>query len=171
MQATAFENLPIANTPARGMVTFQVEQNPVAVIRSEGMSLLNAHWREVAQYPEVQVLDPDWQIYEQMERSGKLWVLTARDGGRLVGYIVMMLSRHLHYRSLTIAIDDIHFIHPDYRKGLTGYRMIRTTVKAMQALGVRMCTFRTKAAKDHGQLFRRLGFEPNDIVYAKILER
>lgn len=152
-------------------VRFQVEKSPVAVIRSEGMDLLKQHWAEVVQFPEHQILDPDWIIYETLEHQNKLWVLTARDRGRLVGYIVMLLSRHLHYRTIVTATDDIHFLHPDYRHGLTGYRMIAHTVRAMSALGVRMCMFRTKALNNHGKLFERLGFVPHDVVYAKILEK
>jgi hypothetical protein len=135
------------------------------------MDLLKQHWEEVVQFPEQQILDPDWPVYEMLEKQGKLWVLTARAHGELVGYIVMLLSRHLHYRTITTAMDDIHFLHPDYRHGLTGYRMIALTVKAMAAMGIRMCTFRTKALNNHGKLFERLGFVQHDVIYAKILER
>jgi GNAT superfamily N-acetyltransferase len=161
---------PIEAPPQPSAITFHVEKSPVSVIRSEGMDLLARHWEEVATHQHVQVLDPDWPVYEAMERLGKLWVLTARDRGVLIGYVVMMLSRHLHYRTLLVATDDIRFLHPDYRRGWTGYRMIVMTEKAMAALGVRKCVLRTKFLLDHGKLFERRRFVKEDIVYSKILE-
>jgi hypothetical protein len=156
--------------PPPPRVLFQIEESPVEMIRREGLDLLKQHWAEVVQFPETQILDPDWVVYDTLEKTGKLWVLSARHGGRLVGYIVMMLSRHLHYRTIITATDDIHFLHPDYRRGLTGYRMIALTAQAMSARGVKMCTFRTKALNNHGKLFERLGFVQHDVIYAKIME-
>jgi hypothetical protein len=150
-------------------VTFNVEDKPVSVIRTEGMDLLAQHWEEVAIQRDEQILDPDWPAYEALERLGRLWVLTARDQGRLVGYIVMLLTNAMHYRTLSMATDDSHFLHPDYRRGLTGYRMLMMTEKAMAARGIRKCVLRTKFLLDHGKLFERLGFVKEDIVYSKIL--
>jgi hypothetical protein len=162
------EPLPAAVPPSR-QVVFQVEQSPVAMIRSEGLDLLKQHWEEVAPHRDIQVLDPDWAVYETLERFGRLWVLSARDRGRLVGYIVMTLSQNMHYRKLKMATDDIHFLHPDYRRGLTGYRMLVLAEKAMAELGVGKCVFRTKFLLDHGKLFERRKFVKEDIIWTKML--
>lgn len=146
------------------MITYQVEL--LATARPDAEALFGLHWEEVAQFKEVQELDPDWEQYDLLEQKGRLWIMTARDDGKLVGYIAMLLGRHLHYRKLLTAVDDLHFVHPDYRKGLTGYRLIALTVKAMREKGVQFIAFRTKAASDHGALFERLGLAKHDVVYA-----
>jgi hypothetical protein len=145
-------------------ITFQEEG--VAVIRSEGMDLLRQHWAEVAQFPDIQQLDPDWDQYELFEKKGRLWALTARDQGVLIGYISVLLGNHLHYKTLKTAVEDVHFLHPDYRKGLTGYRLLALTRKAMALRGVQFWALRTKVQHDHGLLFERLGLEKHDMVYA-----
>ena len=148
------------------MVDFAVER--IGVVW-ENMDVVRKHYEEIAQFPEVQKLDPDFEAYDRMEQAGKLWVLTARDGGKLVGYIVMLVSHDLHYRQLLRAVEDIHFILPEYRKGILGYRMLRRTRDEMKAKGVQTVTFRTKAGKSHGVLIERLGGVLQDLVYTVVL--
>ena len=117
----------------------------------------------------MQKLDPDWDFYYRVEAQDKLWVLTARSGGCLIGYTVMMLSSDPHYRKLMRATEDIHFLLPEYRKGLTGYRMLAKTKRAMKEKGAHTVTFRTKANANHGLLFERLGGVLHDLVYTIVL--
>lgn len=143
--------------------TFQVED--VAAVQREGLPLLDKHYDEIAQFKQVQKLDPDWPVYYRIEEQGKLWVMTLRRHGEMIGYIVMMLTNDMHYRKLMRATEDIHFILPEYRKGLIGYRMLAKTVQAMKAKGAHTVTFRTKAEANHGKLFERLGGVLHDMVY------
>lgn len=144
------------------MVEFAVEK--IGVLW-QNMDVVQAHYEESAQFKQVQKLDPDFEAYDRAEQADKLWVMTARDGEKLVGYIVMLLSADMHYRKMRRATEDIHFILPEYRKGLTGYRMLSETKRAMQEKGVHTVTFRTKAEASHGVLFERLGGVLHDLVY------
>jgi len=148
------------------MITYRVET--IAVVEA-ATDLVRQHYEEVAQFKEVQKLDPDWDAYERIEESGKLWVMTVRDDGVMVGYMVMMLSMDLHYRGLRRATEDIHYLLPEYRKGLIGFKLLRLTVQAMKEKGVKLVTMRTKAAHSHAALFERLGGELQDLVYGIVL--
>jgi GNAT superfamily N-acetyltransferase len=145
-------------------ITYQVET--LAATRDEALPLLDRHYEEIAQFKDVQKLDPDWETYEALERTGKLWVMTVRDRGSMVGYIVMVINRNLHYKQLMMATEDIHFLLPAYRKGLIGYRMLAKAKEAMKARGCRMAAMRCKAGMSHAPLFERLGGELSDMVYA-----
>jgi L-amino acid N-acyltransferase YncA len=149
-------------------VVFQVES--VKAVRHEVIPLIEQHYQEIAQFKEVQKLDPDWEAYGRLEDQGKLWVLTARSDGNLVGYIVMLLTRDMHYRNLLKATEDIHFLLPQYRKGMTGYRMLAMMKRAMKEKGAHMINVRTKANSDHGLLFERLGGVLHDLVYTIVLD-
>ena len=152
---------PRRHTPA---ITYQVET--LAATRDEALPLLERHYEEIAQFKDIQKLDPDWDAYATMERAGRLWVMTVRDHGALVGYIVMVIARALHYKQLLVAQEDIHFLLPEYRKGLTGYRMLVKAKQAMQARGCKMIIMRCKAEiVNHAPLFERLGGELSDLVY------
>jgi len=149
-------------------ITFQTES--VAAVRRDGWPhLFEVHYEEIAQFKKVQQLDPDWEAYERMEQSGKLWVLTARKGSQLIGYIVMLISTDFHYRKLLKATEDIHFILSEYRKGIVGYKMLARMKQAMKDKGVQLISLRTKANADHGLLFERLGGQLHDKVYTIVL--
>jgi hypothetical protein len=148
-------------------ITFQVEG--VKAVQTEGLALLDSHYEEIAQFKQVQRLDPDWEAYYRLEQAGKLWVMTVRADGRMVGYIVMLLTTDMHYRQLLRATEDIHFILPEYRKGLTGYRLLVRMKQAMAEKGAHTITLRTKANSDHGVLFERLGGVLHDLVYTIVL--
>jgi N-acetylglutamate synthase-like GNAT family acetyltransferase len=60
-------------------------------------------------------------------------------------------------------------MHPDHRKGLRGLRLIMAAEKEMERQGVRLMSLRTKFKSNHGLLFERIGFEPQDIVHTKLL--
>lgn len=151
---------PRRSTPS---ITYQVEV--LAQVRNDILPLIERHYQEIAQFKDFQKLDPDWDDYEAIERAGKLWVLTARDRGMLIGYIVMVIGRSRHYRTLLMASEDIHYLLPEYRKGLTGYRLIAKTVAAMKEKGVGLTLLRTKAGQSHAVLFERLDGELSDLVY------
>lgn len=146
---------------------YQVET--LATVRADIQPLIERHYEEIAQFKDVQKLDPDWDVYAQIESQGKLWVMTARLDGVMIGYIVMLLSRDMHYRGLLRATEDIHFILPEHRKGLLGYRMLAKTKQAMKEKGARTVTLRTKANASHGVLFERLGGVLHDLVYTIVL--
>jgi hypothetical protein len=159
-----FTGLYRVGEPRRNAISYQVEK--LSTSREEALPLLERHYEEIAQFKDVQKLDPDWDSYTTLERNGNLWILTVRDNGVLVGYMVMVISRARHYKTLLMAAEDIHFLLPEYRKGLTGYRMIAKTLQAMRDKGVGMITMRTKADKSHAALFERLGGQLQDLVYA-----
>jgi hypothetical protein len=153
---------------AKSSVVFQVES--IGACRAECRSVIEQHYEEIAQFKSVQKLDPDWEAYAKLEELGKLWVMTARADGVLVGYIVMVVTRDMHYRTLLRATEDIHFLLPEYRKGLTGYRLLAKMKQAMQEKGVQTISLRTKASSDHGLLFERLGGVLHDLVYTIVLD-
>jgi L-amino acid N-acyltransferase YncA len=139
-------------------------------LRVECQQIIEEHYQEIALSKGVQKLDPDWAEYDRLEKMGKIWLMTARHQGVLVGYIVMIVSTHLHYKNMLMALEDIHYLRPEFRKGLTGYKLISLAVKSMERLGIKKIVLRTKFFANHGRLFERLGFVREDEVWSKTLE-
>jgi GNAT superfamily N-acetyltransferase len=129
--------------------------------------LLALHWEEIAPYKDLLTVNPDLQAYATLEQAGKLCVVTARYNGRLVGYFVIMLHAHHHYSHAIMAAEDLHFLHPDFRKGSAGLRLIAAAQAEAAARGAQVMSVRTKVSHSHGLLFERLGFTPQDVVYTK----
>jgi hypothetical protein len=98
-----FTGLYRIGEPRRSKPTVVFQRETIAVVRPEVQSLIEMHYEEVAQFKQAQKLDPDWEAYDRLEKTGKAWLMTARADGELVGYIVMLVGFHLHYKTLSTA--------------------------------------------------------------------
>ena len=56
---------------------------------------------------------PNWAIYQQAEAKGAAFLLTAREGGALIGYFFLaVVACSLHYR-IPEAVADIYYVDCD----------------------------------------------------------
>ncbi|MDE2098056.1 MAG: GNAT family N-acetyltransferase [Patescibacteria group bacterium] len=150
------------------MIAFK--QETYDEIIGDGLPLLKAHAAEVAHYPDLMTLDIDDVLYRAMEAKGRLFIASARDDRKLVGYISIFVAHHPHYRGVLHAAEDVHFVHPDHRDPHTAIGLLRFAEKAMRDRGVHVITLRTKVKHDHGRIFERMGFEAMDTVWIKRLD-
>lgn len=147
------------------MITFQREA--VADVIEEIKPLIALHWREIAHYQDIP-LDPDWDFYS---RNHTIRVFTARDNGTLVGYSVFFIAPNRHYKTSIQAVQDILFLHKDYRHGKIAYRMIKFCDCELKAEGAQVVYQHVKAAHDFGPLLGLLDYELVDLIYAKRLDK
>ena len=64
-------------------------------VRPELEKIITAHYEELSVTKEFP-LDPDWEVYDFLWKSGKLTFITCKDDGALIGYIIFFVSPHLH---------------------------------------------------------------------------
>lgn len=111
------------------------------------------------------------KAYELFHEAGALVGYTGRtQKGLLVGYIVFIIQPMLHYSDNILAQNDVVFLHPIVRKGLTGYRFLRFAINQ-----VKECTFggskvdcvqiSMKVKHQFQAIAERLGFCSTDILY------
>ena len=147
-------------------LTFQ-QETPDTFI-ADCMDLLIIHWDDVALNKDEVKLNPDWDLYMQLHANGSLHATTARTlAGELVGYCVYMVTRNLNYKDHVWAEGDVFFLHKDYRKGLSGVRLLKAAEAAMVSLGVTKIINKVKLHKDVGVLFERMGYTAVERVYVK----
>lgn len=149
------------------MLTYQVET--WWKVKREIGPLWELHWREIAGDQDTIPLDPDWTFYDGASELGKLLIVTARDGDKLVGYVFALITTHTHYRSTLHGFYDLFWLDPAYRKGWTGYRLMKEAEKAMKAKGVVKAFGQTKIWHDVSVIYLRLGWKPVEILYSKML--
>lgn len=138
--------------------------------RAEAAPLFELHWREIARSKSLLRLDPYDHLYALLEQYERLAVITARHEGRLVGYFVWFLGKHLHYQEVLMADEDIHFLLPQFRRGLNGYNLIKYAIEMVKPLGIRYFQVREKQGHEHPAIMRRLGLKPTDVTYSLALE-
>ena len=152
-------------TQRRG-VYYQAER--VSLLWEEAEPILREHWEEIARYKDIP-LAPDKEAYAGLEAAGQLRCYTVRDGYRMVGYAAFIVRRGLHYQGSLQAAQDVLYVDPGYRAGMTGVKLIRYAEQRLAAEGVQVVYHHAKRTNKVGQLLERLGYEFVEGIYAKRL--
>ena len=131
--------------------------------------LLELHYQELTHHKDVIKLDPDWARYTEMEHAGAFHIFTARDDEQLIGYSAFFLNHHIHYRHTVVAQNDVLYLHPDHRNGMTGIRLIKNSEREMKALGADKVVWHCKYSNDLQQILQRLGYTNEEAMLGKML--
>jgi GNAT superfamily N-acetyltransferase len=138
-------------------------------VKDEAAHLLEKHWEEIALNKEKIKLNPDWNAYDAMYKSGQLGIYTARKNGKLIGYFVVVATPSLHYKDHLFAVNDIIYLDPEHRKGFVGIKLIKFAEEDLKKFGVSVFTINTKVHKPFDSLMERLGFNLIERVYSKYI--
>lgn len=145
------------------------QQEFLLSVEDEIKPLLEDHWDEIATNKHIIKLNPDWDIYHQLEQEGMLHIFTARDEGKLIGYFVTITRANIHYKDHLFAANDIIFIKQEYRKGFTGIRLIKFAEKFLKEDGISVLLINTKIHKPFDKLLLWLNYKHIENVYSKFL--
>lgn len=148
-------------------ITYQ--QEFLVNIQKELELLLTDHWEDVAVNKDVIKLNPDWDAYHNLEDSGALKIFTVRVDEKLVGYFVVILRNHIHYKDHLYAFNDALFLKHEYRKGLTGAKLMKFAEKCLKDDQVSVLVVNTKRHKPFDGLLEWLGYSHVENVYSKYL--
>ena len=139
-------------------------------VKDDILSLLDLHYKEIALNQDKIKLNPDWDVYNELEQQGKLKIFTARDNDTLVGYFVVVVGVNMHYKDHTFACNDIIYLHKDYRKGFAGIKLIKFAKKCLTEDGVSVLAINTKVHQPFDKVLERLGFNLIERVYSSYLQ-
>ena len=139
-------------------------------VKDDILSLLDLHYKEIALNQDKIKLNPDWNVYSELEQQGRLKIFTARDNDTLVGYFVVVVGVNMHYKDHTFACNDIIYLHKDYRKGFAGIKLIKFAKKCLTEDGVSVLAINTKVHQPFDKVLERLGFNLIERVYSSYLQ-
>lgn len=146
------------------MITFQ--QESYSTIEGELLPLVQQHAEELSphQGKYQPVLNP---AYRLLEWDGNLVVVTARDGEKLVGYCSFILAPSLHYSGIVNAEVDVFFLQKQYRKGMSGVRLLQFGENACKQKGATHIVQKCKIAQDLSPILQRMGYNKIEYVFLK----
>ena len=150
-------------------MALEFKQEFINNVKPEIINLINLHWDEIALNKDVIKLNPDWNTYYDLEDNNKLKIFTARFNNALIGYFIVIISVHLHYKDHLFATNDILYMHPDYRKGFAGIKLIKYAEQCIKEDGISVMTINVKEHKSFGVILERLDYTPVETVYSKAL--
>jgi GNAT superfamily N-acetyltransferase len=143
----------------------------IADVFAEIKPLLQAHWDEIAHYPDIP-LCPDYDRYVAAERNNVLRIFTARQGHTLIGYAIYVVQSALHYRFSLQAQQDVLYVCPSYRQGRTGWKLIAHADEQLKAEGCQLVIqhIKAKPSLNFGPMLARMGYELMDEIWVKRLD-
>ncbi len=153
------------------MVRFQ--QETLACAWPDAEELLRLHYDELTFGKERIRLAPDEGRYEALERDGGLIIFTARDDGKLVGYALFFLVHHLHYRHNLYAMNDVFYVDPARRSDpWLGFRFLKFVDTQLSTdPDIDAIKWHVKLRREFGPMLKRLGYEPEEVVWSKLPPR
>ena len=151
------------------MITFQKETWD-ELSRDASEKIFPEHWRALALDQAEIPLTVDDALYSSCDKKGVLHVVTAREDGSLIGYIIIWVMPHPHYKEFGLqASTDAFFVVPKYRRGGTGARMLMFAEASLKERDVKKVSISVKIHEDHSDVMEALGWKPTDKVFAKLL--
>ena len=138
--------------------------------RKQLEALTQKHQDEIVVHKHVQKLNPDWPRYRELARQDRIFMVLAFSAGKIVGYIVVFVQKHLHDRELIYAMDDLYYIDPDVRGAGLGAGLITAAEKEAVRRGAKLLLLRTKQHTNFGGFLEHIGYRPFETVYTKELD-
>lgn len=138
--------------------------------KNEATELIAQHWDEVAHDQQDRLLDVDWESLEALERNGQLYILTARDDGRLIGYVAAILRPHFHSKGTMSAYVDAIFLSKAARKNNVGIRLIQMANTALCELAD-FVYWHIKPERNFAPILRRLGYHFIEEIWGRASHR
>ena len=131
-------------------------------------ALLLEHYEELTHQKLKIKLKPMWGKYAELERAGKLFIFTAREAHKLVGYSAFFLAPHPHYEDTLVAQNDVLFLTKTARLGMSGVRLIKFSEESMRAAGAHKITWHVKFTNDFRPILHRLGYLDEEVMCGKM---
>jgi len=127
------------------MAEIKIAREKFADVIEEAKPLLVEHWTELSLYPDIP-LDPDYEVYQALEKLDQMSIYTVRARGEMVGYAVYFTRRHHHYRSATWAMSDIILVRNGHRNLGVGTALFDFVEQDLRSQGVDVIHTMTKTA-------------------------
>lgn len=135
----------------------------------ELLPLFKLHYEEIAHYKDIP-LDPDSEMYFKLEDMGMFKTFTVRDQNmKIIGYAGYFIKHNIHYKTSLQATQDVLFIDPKNRG--KGFKFISWCDEQLRNDGVQVVSHHVKAAHNFGKLLERIGYELQDLIFTRRLDR
>lgn len=138
-------------------------------VQEEMRELTVEHWEEIAVNKDKIKLNPDWELYEKLSDDGYLGIYTVRSDGKLVGYFIVIAMPNPHYKDHIFATNDVIFLRKEYRKGLTGVKLLKFAEQDLKTKGISVIVVNTKVHTPFDKVLERLKYNLIERVYSKYI--
>lgn len=130
--------------------------------------LFPIHWQE-AKFDEDNKLDMNYEVYLKAEENGSLIFISLKDKEKLIGYFTGLVYNSLHCKNDKWIMQDLIFVHPDYRKKFGGIKLLKKLEEISKQLGVKRILLCSRSHLDISPIFKKMGYKIGEIYYTKTI--
>lgn len=124
-----------------------------------------AQHTEVSTNSDLFTINPNLNVYRQMEKAGSLLTIGAWDDGLLIGYSINFVLPHHHSMEVIHCSNDLLFVHPEYRRGRTGLKLISETERLAKKRGAHIVFWRANPGTALEKIMSALGKKVQETVF------
>jgi GNAT superfamily N-acetyltransferase len=114
-------------------------------------------------------LDMNWPLYEAMQETGALLLVTATHVDEIVGFGTYFIFYHPHHKTVACAQSDILAVKLRKRGKAIGKNIVMYAENELRELGVQIVTHQFRTCYDVEPLFPKLGYKLEEHSYRKVL--
>lgn len=151
----------------RSAVVITIQLEPYEDCIDEMRMIYPEHYEELSRTKQ-KPLNPMYDVYMSLAKSGNIKVIAVRDEGKLIGYLIFMLSPDLHYGGI-IATEDIYYLKREYRGKMIGVRLFGEFEREAKKFGAWKMVVSTKIHSDNAVLLKRVGMVDHEKIFVKVL--
>ncbi len=111
----------------------------------------------------------DDAAYQQIEANHDLVLIIGRDNGKLISYISAFLKRDMHSQGRLISYVDMYYLLPAYRKGWTGFHLVKAMEDELRRIGVKKIYASGLKSTNTSGLFKYGKYKEEETIYSKML--
>lgn len=131
----------------------------------DASSLTEGIWMEVFS----DRLELDMEAFVQMEGANALRTFVARDLGKVVGFVLVLVQDSLMQKTIREAIGVGMGVVPEYRRGWFAKNLVSYAEGELKNEGVRFINLTAAEGTQTGELLCGLGYAPVETIYQKEL--
>lgn len=109
--------------------------------------------------------DLNIEACENLFKHGNLKVITAREDGKFVGYILWMVISPLDMQTTLSGTCYAVYVSPEYRKTGVGRKLFEVSIRRLKSLGVKRLFSSVRDSMDFSSLIESMGGRKFETVY------
>lgn len=125
------------------------------------------HYNDIKDKSLYKTVSVNYEIYEELSQEGLCYATIAKDGDKIIGYNIYMLTADLNDNSEVMATEVAMFIEEEYR-GVFVIDFIKQCDKLLKTKEVKR-VLRSYTDERIGRILDIAGYTPRSIIKSKTL--
>lgn len=142
-----------------------VERETIDQFRDDAQALFEKDWEETTDNGIE--FDIDVNSYRNLEKSGCLLIVAARNEGSLVGYICFILGKSMHHKKAMANCCGLYVAKEN--RGKTGTLLVKKAIELLKLTDICKIRISSSTKNDISKFLEHFGFKPEETIHGLII--